>query len=127
MLIKPDAMGQNIIGKIINIYEANGLIIDDCKMVETDRDILEKHYEEHKEKSFFESLVKSMINQKILALILKGDNAVEKVRTLNGATDPKKAKPGTIRYLYGTNIQQNAVHGSATNADAQREISIWFK
>ena len=126
VLIKPDAMKKNIIGKIISMYEEKGLVIEDCKMVVPGRNILEKHYEEHIGKDFFEDLIKFMEGEKIVALVVKGENSISIVRQINGATDPRKADPGTIRYLYGTDIQQNAVHGSANKDDAKREIKIWF-
>lgn len=126
VLIKPDAITKNIIGKIINFYEENNLCVEDIKMIQPTKEILEKHYEEHKEKPFFEELISSMELKKIVAIIITGENAVSNVRKINGSTDPTKADEGTIRNLFGSNVTQNTVHGSANPNDAEREIKIWF-
>jgi len=126
VLIKPDAVEKNIIGKIISMYEENDLVVGQCKTILTNKEILEKHYEEHIGKDFFEDLIDFMINKRVFALIIEGKDAVNKVRKINGLTDPNKAERGTIRKLYGTSITQNAVHGSASLEDAKREIKIWF-
>lgn len=126
VLIKPDAVIKNIMGKIINIYEENKLCIEDIRIIFPTREILEKHYEEHKGKPFFNKLISSMESKKVAAIILSGEKSVARVREINGATDPEKAALGTIRNLYGTNVTQNAVHGSANLNDAEREINIWF-
>lgn len=127
VLIKPDAITKNIIGKIINIYEENKLYIEDMKMILPTKEILEKHYEEHKEKSFFNELISSMELKKVVAIIISGENSISKVRKINGATDPTKADTGTIRNLFASNITENAVHGSADPNSAEREIKIWFE
>lgn len=126
VLIKPDAVIKNIMGKIINIYEENKLCIEDIRIIFPTRGILEKHYEEHKGKPFFNKLISSMESKKVAAIILSGEKSVARVREINGATDPEKAALGTIRNLYDTNVTQNAVHGSANLNDAEREINIWF-
>lgn len=126
VMIKPDAIHKKLIGTIIKIYEAHGLKITDMYMTLATRAILEKHYQEHQGQVFFEPLIEFMSSQPIIVMTLEGENAVEVVREINGATNPAKARPCTIRYLYGSNVQQNAVHGSATIEDAKREISIWF-
>lgn len=126
VLIKPDAVERNIIGEIINIYEGNGLYIENIKMISPTREILQEHYEEHREKSFFEELISSLKNKKLVAMVIKGDNAVSRVRKINGATDPVKAEEGTIRRLYASSIRYNAVHGSSDPEAAEREIRIWF-
>lgn len=126
VLIKPDAITKNIIGKIISMYEENKLYVEDIKMIQPTKEILEKHYEEHKEKPFFKELISSMELKKIVAIIITGENAVSNVRKINGSTNPTKADKGTIRYLFGSNVTQNAVHGSADPNDAEREIKIWF-
>lgn len=125
-LIKPDAIAGNIIGKIIKIYEENELHIEELKMITAREEILQKHYEEHKGKSFFNDLISSMKDQKVVALIISGDNSISKVRKINGATDPMKAQEGTIRNRYGKSIRKNAVHASADTYAAKREIEIWF-
>lgn len=127
ILIKPEIIEKKLFGKIISIYEENNLTIENIKMLIPEISILENHYYEHKEKFFYNQLLEYMSRGKIIAMISYGKNAVEKVRQINGATNPQKAKDGTIRKLYGTNITENAVHSSATIEDAIREIEIWFR
>ncbi len=126
VLIKPDGVKRNIIGKIISIYEENGLSILRIKTVEPDKAKAEEHYKEHAEKPFYQSLLDSILDGNIVAMIVSGEGAICKIRDLNGATDPKKALPGTVRNLYALDIQQNTVHASDSEASAEKEISIWF-
>ena len=126
VIIKPDAMKSKHVGDIISIYENNGLSIENMKMIYADKELLEKHYEEHIGKPFYNDLIEFMLSGKIIAMEIAGEDAIDKVREINGATDSKKAKVGTIRNFFGTNIQRNAVHGSATAIDANRELDIWF-
>ncbi len=126
VLIKPDAVKKKLIGRIIQMYEENGLIIEDMYMTEANLETLEKHYEEHTERDFFKPLLSFMTSGPICALLVSGSNAVKVIREINGATNPAKARPGTIRYLFGTSVQNNAVHGSANIEDAQKELKIWF-
>ena len=90
------------------------------------KEVLAKHYEEHVERDFYEPLLEFMSSGRVMAILLQGENAVNVAREINGATNPAKARPCTIRYLYGSNVQQNAVHGAASTEDAKREIEIWF-
>ncbi|MDM8534499.1 nucleoside-diphosphate kinase [Clostridiaceae bacterium HSG29] len=126
VLIKPDAVKKKFIGRIIQMYEENGLIIEDMYMTEANLEVLEKHYEEHSERDFFKPLLSFMTSGPICALLVSGSNAVKVIREINGATNPAKARPGTIRYLFGTTVQKNAVHGSANIEDAKKELKIWF-
>lgn len=126
VLIKPDAVRKKLIGTLIQVYEAHGLMISDMFMTNPTREVLEDHYNEHKGQPFFEPLLEFMSSGPVVAIALQGENAVEVVREIHGATNPAKARPCTMRYLYGTNVQQNAVHGSATVSDAKRELAIWF-
>lgn len=127
IIIKPDAVKGKKIGKIISIYEENGLAMEMMKLEVPTLSTLQKHYEEHREKSFFNSLVSFMSSGLALIMVASGENAVAKVRALNGATNPENAGEGTIRKLYGHSVQENAVHGSATIEEAKREIKIWFE
>ena len=127
VIIKPDAVKTKHVGDIISIYENNGLSIENMKMMYANEELLKKHYEEHIGKSFYPSLIEFMLNGKIIIVEIMGEDAVDKVREINGATDSMKAEEGTIRNLYGATIQQNAVHGSANNDDAKRELNIWFR
>ncbi|MEF9953309.1 nucleoside-diphosphate kinase [Clostridium sp.] len=126
VLIKPDAVERNHIGNIISKYENEGLKVVALKMVTASSEIATKHYEEHAEKPFFKDLLTYITRSPIVAMILEGDDAIEKVRTINGSTDPKEAAEGTIRNLYAVSKSENSVHASDSIESATREISIWF-
>ena len=125
-LIKPDAVERNIIGKIISLIENDGFIIKDIKLIKMSRSIAEEFYSCHKGKSFFEKLINYMTSGETVALVLERENAVENYRLLIGATDPQTAQDGTIRKLYAIDKSYNSVHGSDSNENAKREISIIF-
>ena len=125
VIIKPEAVRKKLVGKIISIYEDNRLEIIHAHRVLATRDILKLHYQDLTEKSFFNELVSYMSSSECVVLILEGDHVVETVRKINGATDPAKADPGTIRYMYGETLQINAVHGSDSVEKTELEIEIW--
>ena len=125
-LIKPDAVDRNIIGEIIALIEQKGFTIRDMKFMKMSQSIAEKFYEAHKEKSFYDQLVTYMTSGNIIALILEKDNAVKLFRDLIGSTDPQLAEEGTIRKLYAIDKSFNSIHGSDSDANAEREISIIF-
>lgn len=126
VLIKPDAVRKKLVGTLIQIYEIHGLTISDMYMTHAAPEVLRTHYAEHEGQSFYGPLLEFMQSGPVIAIALEGENAVEVVREIHGATNPAKARPCTMRYLYGTNVQQNAVHGSASLADAKRELALWF-
>lgn len=126
VLIKPDAVEKNIIGKIISSYEENGLKIIALRMEKVNRSLAELHYSEHKGKSFYNELIEFITRGPLCALIIEGDDCVEKVREINGSTDPKKQKEGTIRKKYAKNMTENCVHASDSFEHAIKEIKIWF-
>lgn len=126
-IIKPDAVSKNHIGGIINKLEKGGLNIVAAKMVHLSKNQAEEFYAIHKERPFFKDLVSFMISGPVLVMTLEGDNAVLKNRDIMGATDPKKAAPGTIRNEFAQTIDENAVHGSDSLENAQREIAFFFK
>lgn len=126
VIIKPEAVLRDLIGELISIYEKNGLKINRLYSCVAEEAQLKRHYAEHEGKDFFNPLVAFMGSGPIVIIEVSGENAVERVREINGSTNPANARPCTIRYLYGTTVQQNAVHGSATIEDAERELSIWF-
>lgn len=126
VLIKPDAVERNLIGKIVSIYEENHLKIVSIKSIKPSKNIAESHYEEHKGKPYFEELINYITRSSIVALVVEGEDAIKKVRTLNGCTNPKEAQEGTIRNLYALSKNENSVHGSDCAESAKREISIWF-
>ncbi len=125
VIIKPEAVKKKLVGRIISIYEDNRLEIIHAHRVLATREVLEKHYSAHIGKDFFESLVQFMSSSEIEVLILEGENVVEIVREINGATNPAKARPGTIRYMFADSVQANAVHGSESVEVAKQEIDIW--
>jgi len=126
-LIKPDAVERNLIGKIVQIFEDNGLVIDQMKKIKVDMDFAKKFYSVHSDKPFFNDLCSYISSGPLVAMVLKGDNAIQKNRDLMGATNPKDAKPGTIRNLYAISIDKNSVHGSDSVENAKIEIDLFFK
>ena len=126
VLIKPDAVEQNIIGKIISFYEDAGLRIIALKMEQVERKVAEEHYKEHYGKSFYNSLIEFITRSPLCALIVEGENCIDKVREINGATNPKEQKEGTIRKRYAKGITENCVHASDSIESSEREMKIWF-
>lgn len=126
VLIKPDAVERNLIGKILSEYERNGLKITNMRLVTASKETTKIHYEEHKGKPFFESLVSYLTRSPIVALTIEGDNAIDRVRTLNGTTNPADSGDNTIRALYGISLSENTVHSSDSIESAERECAIWF-
>ncbi|GAA0077806.1 nucleoside-diphosphate kinase [Clostridium sp. CTA-5] len=126
VLIKPDGVERNIIGNIISCYEANGLKIVHLKLMQATREIAEKHYSQHKGKDFYEELITFITRSPLCAIILQGEDAVAKVRKINGATSPDDAEEGTIRHRYARSKTENCVHASDTLDSAKEEIELWF-
>jgi nucleoside-diphosphate kinase len=125
-IIKPDAVKKNVIGKIIDRFESNGLRIAAMKKLQLSRTDAEKFYAVHAERPFFKDLVEFMISGPVVVMVLEGENAVAKNRELMGATDPKEAAEGTIRRDFAESIDANAVHGSDSLENAKIEISFFF-
>ncbi len=126
-IIKPNAVKKNAVGGIIQLFEKNGLKVAAAKLVRLSKAQCEEFYAEHKARPFFGELVSFMTSGPVLLMALHGENAVTRNREIMGATDPKKAAPGTIRALYGDNVGENAVHGSDSAASAERELTLFFK
>lgn len=126
-IIKPNAVKKNAIGAIIAKFEENGLKIAAAKLVRLTKAQCEEFYAEHKERPFFGELVSFMTSGPVMLMALTGENAITRNREIMGATDPKKAAPGTIRALYGDSVGENAVHGSDSAASAERELNLFFK
>ena len=126
-IIKPNAMKKNCLGDIISMFEANGLKIAAAKITVLSKDKCEEFYAEHKARPFFGELVSFMTSGPVMLMCLQGENAVLKNREIMGATDPKKATPGTVRFKFGDSMGENAVHGSDSAASAQRELSLFFE
>jgi len=125
-IIKPDAVAKNVIGKIISRFEDAGLKIAAAKTMQLSQAQAESFYAVHKERGFFNDLVKFMISGPVLVQVLKGDNAIKKNRDIMGATNPKDAAPGTIRADFADSIDANAVHGSDSPETAKQEIAFFF-
>lgn len=125
-IIKPDAVGKNVIGKIYSRFETAGLRIVAARMMHLSTTQAEGFYAEHRERPFFRALVDFMTSGPVIVQVLEGENAVAKHRELMGATDPRKADAGTIRADFASSIDENAVHGSDSAASAAREIAYFF-
>ncbi len=125
-IIKPDAVEKNVIGKIIDRFETNGLRIAAMKKIMLSEADAAKFYEVHKERPFFADLVQYMTSGPVVVMVLEGENAVAKNRELMGATNPKEAAPGTIRADFAESIEANAVHGSDSLENAKKEIAFFF-
>ncbi|MEU3845731.1 nucleoside-diphosphate kinase [Micrococcus terreus] len=130
VLVKPDGVERNLTGVVLARIEAKGYVIADLKMLVPTRTVLEKHYEEHQGKPFFEPLVEFMSSGPVVAVRLQGNRVIEGFRSLAGSTEPTLAAPGTIRGDFGrdwgTPVQKNLVHGSDSTLSAERELEIWF-
>jgi len=125
-IIKPDATSKNIIGKIIDRFEENGLKVVAGKLIHMDQAKAAGFYAEHEGRPFFPNLVEYMTSAPVFVQVLEGDNAVLKNRELMGTTNPSEADPGTIRADFAETIDANAVHGSDSEDSAAREISYFF-
>jgi len=125
-IIKPDAVEKNVIGKIIDRFESNGLKIAAAKKIKLTKEDAAAFYAVHKERPFFNDLVEYMTSGPVVVMVLEGENAVAKNRELMGATNPKEAAPGTIRADFAESIDANAVHGSDSLENAKIEINFFF-
>jgi nucleoside-diphosphate kinase len=126
-IIKPDAVGRNLIGEILRRFEAEGLRIAAGKLVRLTPERAQAFYAVHKERPFFNGLCVYMCSGPIFVSVLEGENAILKNREIMGATDPAKAAPGTIRKDWGNDVEQNAVHGSDGPETAASEIAFFFR
>ena len=125
-IIKPDGVEKNVVGKILSRFEDAGLKLVALKMLKLDQNLAGSFYEVHKERPFYGDLVKFMTSGPVVVSVLEGVDAVQKNRDLMGATDPKKADPGTIRADFADSIDANTVHGSDSVENAQREVRFFF-
>ena len=126
-IIKPDAVGKNVIGQIESRFEAAGLTIVAMKMLQLDDELAGGFYAEHKERPFYQDLVGFMTSGPVVVQVLEGENAIAKNRELMGATNPKEAEAGTIRADFAASIDANAVHGSDSPESAAREVAYFFQ
>jgi len=126
VLIKPDAVRRGLVGSVLSRFEAKGLRIVAMEQRHIDASQADAHYAEHVERDFYPPLRDFVTSGPMVALVLEGDEAIEVVRALNGATDGRKAAPGTIRGDFSLSNRENLVHGSDSPESAEREIGLWF-
>ena len=125
-IVKPDAVGKNIIGKIYSRFESNGLQIVASKMLRLSDEVAGGFYAEHEGRPFYPALIEFMTSGPVVVQVLEGENAIAKNRELMGATNPEEADEGTIRRDFASSIDANAVHGSDSPESAVREIAYFF-
>jgi len=126
-IIKPDATKRNLTGSINKVIEDQGLRILAQKRIKLSINQAENFYSIHKDKPFFNELIKYMTSEPVVVQVLGGENSIEKYRSIMGATNPENAANGTIRKLFGLNVQENSVHGSDSKENAEIEIKFFFK
>jgi len=125
-IVKPDAVAQKSIGEVVKRLEFNGFRIVGLKMVHLNAEKAGAFYAVHKERPFYQSLVKFMSSGPCVPIVLEGENVIERLRSLMGATDPSKAAEGTIRKDLASNVERNVIHGSDSEASASTEIPFFF-
>jgi nucleoside-diphosphate kinase len=126
VLIKPDAVRRGLIGNVLSRFESKGLAIVALEMRTIDGALADEHYSEHVDRDFYPPLRAFVTSGPMLAAVLEGDEAIDVVRAINGATDGRKAAPGTIRGDLSLSNRENLVHGSDSPESAEREIKLWF-
>lgn len=126
LIVKPEGVEQGHVGDIIERFEKHGLRVVALKLEQLSKELAEKQYTEHRKKAFFDELIAYMSSAPTVEMVIEGENAIAAVRRLVGETNPKKAKPGTIRGDYGLDVMRNAIHASDSKAAAEREAAIHF-
>lgn len=126
LMIKPDAVAEGHVGDIISVVERNRFRITRLLHTRFSQERAERFYEVHRERPFFRDLVNYITGGPVVAIEVEAEEAVTRIRELIGATNPADARPGTIRWMYGKSLQNNAVHGSDSPASAQKELEIAF-
>ncbi|MBI1240133.1 nucleoside-diphosphate kinase [Umezakia ovalisporum] len=127
LAIKPDGVQRGLVGEIIRRYEAKGFTLVGLKFMNVTSELAEQHYDVHRERPFFASLVEFITSGPVVAMVWEGEGVVGAARKIIGATNPLTAEPGTVRGDFGINIGRNLIHGSDALETAQREIALWFK
>ena len=126
VLLKPDAVRRGLVGEVLRRYEAKGLAILAMDLRAIDGELADRHYAEHVDRDFYPPLRAFVTSGPLVAMVLEGDSAVDVVRAVNGATDGRKAAPGSIRGDLSMSNRENLVHGSDSVESAAREIALWF-
>lgn len=127
IILKPDAVQRGLMGQILGRFETKGLQVVAAKLMMVPRDLAERHYAEHKGKPFYDGLIKFVTSSPVLVLALRGVEAIAVARKLIGATNGRKAEPGSIRGDLGMSGGYNLIHGSDSAESAKRELELWFK
>ena len=125
-IVKPDAVGRNLVGTVIQAFEKAGLRVAALRMMRLSSDEVGRFYEVHRSRPFYGSLTAYMSSGNIVPMVVEGENAIARVREIMGATDPAKAAPGTLRKLHAESIERNVVHGSDAPETAAFEIGFFF-
>jgi nucleoside-diphosphate kinase len=126
VMIKPDAVRRGLVGRILHRFEEKGLKIKAMRLELPDRAVVEKHYEVHKARPFYGALVEYIAAGPVVPMVVEGEDAINVCRALMGATDPRKGRPGEIRFDYAQQIGRNIIHGSDAPETAAFEIGLWF-
>lgn len=126
VIVKPDAVSRNLTARILSMIEEKGLKLVAVKSLRISKGEAERFYHVHEGKHFFESLTSYMSSGKIVVAVFEGEDAISRVRKIMGATNPKEAEEGTIRKLYGIDVEKNSIHGSDSPESAKFEISFFF-
>ena len=126
IILKPDAVQRGLVGEITQRFERKGLTLVGMKMITVSRDLAERHYAEHKGKGFYDGLIQFVTSSPVVVMAWRGIDAVTVSRALIGATNGRKANPGTIRGDFGMSGGYNMIHGSDSPESAQRELALWF-
>lgn len=126
VMIKPDAVQRGLVGQIIARFEAKGLKIKAMRLEMADPAVVEKHYEVHKARPFYASLVKYMTSGPVVPMFVEGESAISVARAMMGATNPVQGKPGEIRFDFAQTIGRNIIHGSDSAETAKFELGLWF-
>lgn len=126
VMIKPDGVNRGLAGEIISRFERRGIKICAMKMMRIQKELAERHYAEHKGKSFFDPLLNYITSGPVICMVLEGDNVISIARTMMGRTNPQDANPGTIRGDLAMQTGRNIIHGSDSSESAKREIELFF-
>jgi nucleoside-diphosphate kinase len=126
VLVKPDGVSRGLAGAVVARFEQRGFELRGARLLKIPRALAAQHYAEHKGKPFYGELVSFITSGPVLALAVRGENAIAGVRAMMGATNPADAAPGTIRGDYATELSENVVHGSDSRASARRELALFF-
>ena len=127
LLVKPDGVQRQLVGRVLTRFEERGLKLVGLKLVQVDRALAEEHYAVHREKPFFAGLVEFITSGPLVVAALEGPNAIAIVRAMNGATRPHEAAPGSIRGDFAVETAQNLVHASDSEENAAAELALWFR